>query len=120
MQTLGLVRFNTRYKWPAQIVEMELKFFVFHFNEFTAFGRSQFLDSAGCFDDARVAHRLAYPNLHELPLKQSMCPISSRKVWTFNKKFLSIIAVCSFYAFPLAVGSIRRTERRMSIICQNF
>ena len=74
MQTSGFVRGNTRNKWPAQIVEMELKFFVFHFNEFTAFGRSQFLDSAGCFDDAGVAHRFAYPNLHELPLKQPMLP----------------------------------------------
>lgn len=117
---LPFVRGNKRNKWPAQIVEMELKFFVFYFNEFTAFGRSQFLDSAGCYDDACDAHRFVYCNFHELPVKQSMCPISSRKVWTLNKKFLSIIAVCSFYAFPLAVGSIRRTEHKMLIICQNF
>lgn len=89
MQTLGLVRFNTRYKWPAQIVEMELEFFVFHFNEFTAFGRSQFLDSAGWFDDARVAHRFAYPNFHKLPLKQPMDPISSGKSMDIKQKILT-------------------------------
>ena len=110
MQTLGLVRFNTRYKWPAQIVEMELEFFVFHFNEFTVFGRSQFLDSTGCFDDARVAHRFAYLNFHKLPLKQPKDPISSGKVWTLSKTILPIIEMCSFYAFQLAVDSIRRTE----------
>ena len=36
MQTSGFVRGNTRNKWPAQIVEMELKFFVFHFNEYSS------------------------------------------------------------------------------------
>ena len=40
MQTSGFVRGNTRNKWPAHIVEMELKFLVFHFNEYTEFGRS--------------------------------------------------------------------------------
>ena len=82
MQTSGFVRVNKRNKWPAQIVEMKLKFFVFHLNEFTAFGRSQFLDSAGCADDARVAHRFAYLNFHKLPLKQPMGPLSMEKVWT--------------------------------------